>query len=530
MPPALPGGVRELVAARLSRLGGASRHLAEIAGVIGREFEFTLLQRAGGLSDHDTARAVEELVRRRVLHGVGERLDFTHDRIREVARVGIPAPRRRAIHRLVAESIESIDVTDLDAHSPALAAHYRESEVWDKAVVYTRRAGVQAGARLAFRQAVEFFEQALAALARLPETAERQALAIDLRFDLRGVLYQLNEFPTIVVRLREAEDLARSLGDERRGGWVSGYLAGAFWITADWPTVLHHARNAEQAAIATGDVGLQIQANYYLGLGRLNRGEHRTGEGHLRTSLEIFEDRLKDAHWPSIGSPAVLAHSWLGWSLGERGLFDDGIVEGEAAARMAETLDQVYTRIHAYRNLAWVHVLAGDHPTALELLERSALLCREWGVVFLAPVVNRTLGYLHALSGQVEKGIALLRDGLAANESAGILAHQSLGFAQLAEACAQGGRLEEARAFAGRGVELARHRGERGYEAWALRALAEALSRDPAGTGAEDTYHQARVLAAELEMRPLVARCDLGLGALHRRLGNASKADEHLKK
>src|SRR5436309_7307878 len=39
-------------------------------------------------------RSAEELVRRRVLH-VGERFDFTHDRIREVAYGGLLAHRRK---------------------------------------------------------------------------------------------------------------------------------------------------------------------------------------------------------------------------------------------------------------------------------------------------------------------------------------------------------------------------------------------------------------------------------------------------
>jgi predicted ATPase len=82
----LPRRIRELVTARLGQLSDESRHLVEIASVIGREFDFALLQRAAGLDDRDTARAVEALVRRRVLHGVGEHLDFTHDHIREVAR------------------------------------------------------------------------------------------------------------------------------------------------------------------------------------------------------------------------------------------------------------------------------------------------------------------------------------------------------------------------------------------------------------------------------------------------------------
>jgi len=45
---------------------------------------------------------------------------------------------------------------------------------------------------------------------------------------------------------------------------------------------------------------------------------------------------------------------------------------------------------------------------------------------------------------------------------------------------------------------------------------------------AEAHYRQALVLAEEMGLRPLVARCHLGLGALYRRTGKREQAREHL--
>jgi hypothetical protein len=80
----LPARVRELIAHRLERLGDRSRRLLAVAAVIGRPFDFGLLQRATDLGEAEVAEGVEELVRHRVLHGSGESLELTHDRIREV--------------------------------------------------------------------------------------------------------------------------------------------------------------------------------------------------------------------------------------------------------------------------------------------------------------------------------------------------------------------------------------------------------------------------------------------------------------
>ena len=88
----------------------------------------------------------------------------------------------------------------------------------------------------------------------------------------------------------------------------------------------------------------------------------------------------------------------------------------------------------------------------------------------------------------------------------------------------------DARRRAEEALGLARQQKERPSEARALRFLGEIASRrDPADTqAAKDHYRQALALATDLEMRPLVAHCHLGLGKLYRRTGDRAKAHEHL--
>jgi tetratricopeptide (TPR) repeat protein len=81
-----------------------------------------------------------------------------------------------------------------------------------------------------------------------------------------------------------------------------------------------------------------------------------------------------------------------------------------------------------------------------------------------------------------------------------------------------------------RALELCREHKERGYEAWALRLLgdiaaqAAPLEREEA----EARYREALELAERLGMRPLAARCYLGLGRLAERVGNRSEAETQL--
>src|SRR5262249_20720326 len=76
-------------------------------------------------------------------------------------------------------------------------------------------------------------------------------------------------------------------------------------------------------------------------------------------------------------------------------------------------------------------------------------------------------------------------------------------------------------------LALTRRLGARASEAHALRLAGEVALTG----GAEDAqgyYRQALALATELDMRPLVAHCHLGLGTLYRRTDDQVKAQEHL--
>jgi tetratricopeptide (TPR) repeat protein len=130
------------------------------------------------------------------------------------------------------------------------------------------------------------------------------------------------------------------------------------------------------------------------------------------------------------------------------------------------------------------------------------------------------------LSGRVDEGLSLLDEG----QKKVTASFQTLMVMYLGEAYLLADRLEDALAFGDRALALARERGQRGYEAWALSHLGEIVSccdRLDAET-AEGHYRDALGVAEELGMRPLVAHCHLGLGRVYRRTGKREQAQERL--
>jgi tetratricopeptide (TPR) repeat protein len=526
----LPERVRRVVVDRLDHLSDRGRHLVSVAAVIGRQFDFGLLQRAAGLDEREAAESVEELVRRRVLHGVGERFDFSHERIREVAYAELIQPRRKILHVTVANALEHVYAGDLELHHATLAAHYRAGEVWDRALTHFREAGTRAVRLSAYHEASVCFEQALQALARLPETRENQEEGIDLRFALRNSLLPLGELDRIHSCLVEAEKLATALGDGRRLGWLSVYMSHHLRTAGDRRQARECANAAQGLGETLGDAALGVDADLSLGSACLSLGDYRRAAELFRRTVRSLDDAQGSPAAVNTALPAVVARAFLAQSLGELGDFEDGVASGAEAIRMAEALDDPLGLAYACMRLGRVYGYKGELQQATALLERSCGLSRDWQIIFTKPIAVSDLGLVYVFMGRLTEGLSLLHQAMDASEYKRGEGGKPRLLIRFAEACLLAGRVEEAHTHAVAAFARTSERGDRGYEARALRVLgAVAAHGDCLDVEASELrYRQAISLAAELGMRPLLARCHAGLGLLYRRHGTARRASQHL--
>jgi tetratricopeptide (TPR) repeat protein len=272
-----------------------------------------------------------------------------------------------------------------------------------------------------------------------------------------------------------------------------------------------------------------VAANLNLGAACVSAGDYRPAEEHFRKVLGGLEgDRRRERFGQTI-FPAVAAAGYLAWIFAGQGRFREGIEYGQQSLRLAETLDHPYSLAFALWALARPHIVRGDFGDAAGLHERGTKLSRQWNLTFLSVLNTGGLGYACAFSGRIAEGIALLKEALSANEAAREGAMMlPLSLIYLSEAYLLADRLDDALAFAGRALAIARECGHRAYEAPALRLVGEVSARrDPAGH-ADAHYRDALALAEELGMRPLVAHCHLGLARLCRRTGKRDEARDHL--
>ena len=116
---AMPGGVRELLQARVGSVGDAGRaQLLAAAAVIGRSFDVETLRDTSGRSDEEMVTGLEELNARAADHRAADGYDFTHEKLRELVREQASLARSRLLHRRVAEALVGRRA------DPAVVAHH----------------------------------------------------------------------------------------------------------------------------------------------------------------------------------------------------------------------------------------------------------------------------------------------------------------------------------------------------------------------------------------------------------------------
>jgi class 3 adenylate cyclase/DNA-binding winged helix-turn-helix (wHTH) protein/tetratricopeptide (TPR) repeat protein len=517
---AIPATLHEALLARLDRLGSA-KGVAQLGAMLGHQFSYLLLRAIAPLEDEPLQRDLATLVAAELLYQRGRPpraiYTFKHILVQEAAYESVLTRVRRQTHQRIVQVLEE-QFPEMVATAPELLAHHAlRGERWDKAVAYFRRAGEQAVARSAYREAVAAFEQALGAMPHLPESRDTLAQAIDLRLALRNALWSLGELERLFVSLQEAEVLAEALGDPHRLGWVAAALAGHFGQICELDQALASGQRALAIAADLGEVGLTVTAQHYLGFAYRSLGNYHQAIECFRKNVACLHGALLQKRFGLPGLSSVLSCGFLAASLAECGAFAEGKTLAEAGIRMAEAADHPYSRVIAYWTVGFRALCQGDLPPAIPILERALALAQETHIQLFVPRVTSTLGAVCALAGRIADALPLLEQAVEQTVTMRFMAEHALRVVWLGEAYLRAGRLDEAYIQAQRALGFSQVHQERGYVAYALRLLGEIHARHdlPEDEQAEAHYRQALTLAEELGMRPLQAHCHLGLGMLY---------------
>jgi tetratricopeptide (TPR) repeat protein len=274
------------------------------------------------------------------------------------------------LHARIVGAIERGYPGRLSEHVERLAHHAVRGELWEQAVAYLRQSGVKALAHSGSREAAGAFEQALVALAHLPEVRATVEQGIDLRFELRQALQALGEHQRVVDYLYEAETLAATLDDQRRLGRVTGYLGQYFALLGETERAAEAGQRTLTIGDATGDFGLQVSSHSRLGQLAYWTGDYQRAKPHLLWIVDaLTEDRVRERFGQS-GMPA------------QRDPPEHAEGHYRDALALAEELEMRPLVAHCHLGLSKLRHRTGDPGQAQEHLTIATAMYREMGMTY----------------------------------------------------------------------------------------------------------------------------------------------------
>jgi predicted ATPase/class 3 adenylate cyclase len=478
---AIPTTLRDSLMARLDRLGGV-KEVLQVGSAIGREFGYELLAAATPLDETELHDALRRLIEAELVFARGApphaSYSFKHALVRDAAYESQLKSRRKQLHARIAQALEQRFPETAEAKPEALARHFCEAGLVDKAVEYGLKAGQLAIRRSAMAEAIAHITTALNLLATVPESAERSQREIDLQIALGGALIAAkgHAAPETGRAYARARELCRQVGDLGRlsplmfGQWVF------HMVRAEHNAAQEIAEELLRSATQDGDAAGLMVGHRAAGISSLWQGDLIEAREHLERTLALYDpEQHRSLASVYVYDPRLAGLAGLAFALFQLGFPEQAVARCREAVDDAERLSHPAGLAYALQHACMLDQVRGDalgvgqHAAALVALaaEHGFPLWHALGVAFE--------GWALAQQGRVAEGIAQIEAGLHAYQATGSALFVPYFLALQGTMCAAAGRAAEGQRLFAAAEQTECASGERWFEAELYRLKGELL-------------------------------------------------------
>ena len=541
---AVPASLHASLMARLDRLGGPAKELAQIAAAIGREFPHALLASVARQPEAELRSALDRLIAAGLLfqRGVPPHATylFKHALVQDAAYGTLLREPRRTLHVRIAETIESEFAESAESRPELLARHWTEAGQVEKATALWGKAGLRSAQRSALVEATEQLRRALDLLATLPGTPARRREEIKLQVALITPLlhvrgYAAPETRAAVERARLLIEQAEALGEPPEdplllfsvlyGMWVANLVAFNGDVMRE--LAVQFLALAEKQS-ATGPLML---GHRLMGLSLLHTGNIADGRAHLDRAFTLYdyaEHRpLATRFGQDIGAATLCWRSLAFWLLGYP---EAALADTEHALAVAREIGHSATLMYVLNFSAWTHIHCGNYAAATAMIDEFSALKDQTGSLFWAAWGMMQRGCVLALTDKVSDAVQTITSGVTAMRSTGTTMWMPLWLSYLARANAEIGQFDAATRYIGETMTAVEVAKESWCEAEVHRLAGEIalLSPERDAAKAEAYFERALGVARAQQAKSWELRAAMSMARLWRDQGKRQQARDLL--
>ena len=520
LPPlTIPTTLLGSLTARLDRLGPV-KEIAQVGAAIGREFSYRLLAAVAPLSGPQLHAALAQLAAPELIFVRGEPPDstyvFKHALVQDAAYGTLVRSKRQQLHRRIADALEQGFPETVETQPELLAHHLLQAGLTERAIDYLRKAGQRTIERSANAEAIRHLTQALELLQSRPEGPARRRAALGLEVMLSQAMIAVYGYAarkTADVLLR-AKDLIDDLTEPAQkliilyGIWAGHYVGGevAKQTDAAGEFLKEAERNNDTAALSV--------AHRIMGTTYATKGEFAAALPHLEQARALYDPQhgapLQYQFGQDVGAAALCYLSWALWHLGS---VDQASLVAADAVKRAEELSHPHTQAFTICHARGMIDIFRRSSEDMRSYARSVVsLCQEHGLSHWMACGRILEGWATVNDGEIDRGIELLRAGVAAWREAGARLWLPLFLVLEAQACNKAGRKKAALGAIEKAIAFSEETGEHWCLAEILRIKAGLLSATGrANHRVEILFARSLAIARSQQARcwELRAACDL---------------------
>jgi predicted ATPase len=506
----LPARVEAVIAERIDRLDGPSREALRVASVEGETFTVEVVARVRSADDREMVERLSgelerrhRLVRAQEIQRLGarrlSRYRFRHILFQNYLYQGLDPVERAYLHEAVGTALEVLYGEETEEIAVSLARHFREAAITEKAVAYLLQAGERAKRSSANEAAIAHLTSGLALLETTPETPERDQRELDLQIALGVplVLIKGHAAPEVEAAYARARELCEHA--------YAGNTLQLFQVLLGLRRYYLH-RGELGTAHQMGDQLLSlahsIQDPTYLSRAHMMHGEtlYRLGEfaqvrDHCQQGIAVYDPRQRRSHVFLFGNDSGIGcRIFEALALWHLGYPDQALKRAEEMLSLAQDLSHPFTLVFGLYFAALLHLFRGEVETVQERVEAALRIATERGFPLFRAWGTVLRGWALAERREIEEGIAVMQQGLAASRDVGVelVLPESLSF--LAEAYGNAGQAEEGLRVVAEALTRVERTGEGTSEAELHRLKGELLLGQveaEAKVEADRCYHEA---------------------------------------
>lgn len=441
----IPETLRGSLAARLDYLG-ASKAVAQIASVLGREFSYSLVLQISGMPEARLQGALGELVRAELLFQRGEipaaSFVFKHVLLQEAAYLSLLKARRADYHSRTAQVLVERFPDLIERHPELAAHHFAAAGNPGQAFEFWHRAGQHALQASADVEAAAHLRLALGQLGLAHGSSDTVGREVACLVALGSALTATRGYAATEVEeaFAKAHELCQSLGDVEQ---LYAALMGLHTFYQVRGSLLMAVRLGEQLVAIAEQQGNRLwlaQSHRCLGWSLFCNGRLAEGAEHLSAALALFDRMQSHDHLRTQG-----AHPWvvgfvnmalLKWFAGEQ---DTALELSREAIALAREVQTPLPLAYALCMSAKVRCLRHEPQEALALASEAIELAVKHGMPYWSSWGSTIQGWALVHLGQPTVGLETLHEGLNAYSATGARLFVPSSLALLAESYATAG-------------------------------------------------------------------------------------------